>query len=355
MIPNSDRFLIVLRRSFRIDVYLCNMQRLIAHIEHLLLTHDCVIVPKLGGFVLHSVPASYSVEEHVFRPMRKDLLFNSTLNHQDGLLAEAYMKKYAVDYRKATEMVEQDVALLLQRLNESGQIEIGTVGTLHLGEEGQFVFSVAQDHFLSVGAYGLPSFYLTPLALLKREADDLFIPAHQAEEVNRKDAIYIRINKSVLRVTSAVAAVIVFVLLISTPIKDVNPSTYTASFIPSEVTMKKPVEPLSANLVAETTAAVSAVSEVEPAESPLPESAPVIQKTGKTYYIVIGSFPNEELSKKFISELDRTLTPNVAYVAKGEKVRVYSDKFDNREEAESYLSVLRQTDKYKDAWLFISR
>lgn len=331
------------------------MQRIIAHIEHLLLTHDCVIVPKLGGFVLQSVPASYSVEEHVFRPMRKDLLFNSTLNHQDGLLAEAYMKKYAVDYRKAIEMVDRDVEVLLQRLNESGRIEMGAIGTLHIGDEGQFVFSIAEDNLFSVGAYGLPSFYLTPLSLLKREEEDLFIPAHKSDGVNKKDAIYIRINKSVLRVATAVAAVVAFVLLVSTPIRDVNPSTYTASFIPSEVTINKPVENLNLSFVEEEAAAVSTESEVVPMDNILPELAPVVQKTGKTYYIVIGSFPNEELSRKFISQIDITLSPNVGYVARGEKVRVYSDKFDNREEAESYLSVLRQTDKHKDAWLFISR
>lgn len=331
------------------------MQRIIAHIEHLLLTHDCVIVPKLGGFVLQTVPASYSAEEHIFRPMRKDLLFNRTLNHQDGLLVEAYMKKYAVGYSKAAEMVSQDVEVLLQRLNACGQIELGAIGTLRLGDEAQLVFTVAEENQLGIGAYGLPSFYLTPLSLLKREEEDLFIPAYSSDELKRKDKIYIGINKSVIRVATAVAAVIAFVLLISTPIRDVNPSTYTASFIPSEVTVNKPAEHLNPGVVEETTPALSVESEVVPEATVLPEPAPVVQKTGKTYYIVIGSFPNEESSRKFISQIDRTLSPNVGFVAKGEKVRVYSDKFDNREEAESYLSVVRQTDKYKDAWLFISR
>lgn len=329
------------------------MQRIIAHIEHLLLTHDCVIVPQLGGFVLQSVPASYSAEEHIFRPMRKDLLFNSTLKHQDGLLVESYMKKYAVAYPKAIEMVNQDVDVLLQRLHETGQVDLGAVGTLQIGSEGQLIFAAAEENPLSIGAYGLPAFYLTPLSLLKREQDDLFIPA-KADQANKKDAIYIRINKSIFRTTAAVAAVIAFVLLISTPIKDVNPATYTASFIPSEVTISKPAENLNPVLVEETVSATSVSTVPEP---PLPEPAPVpaVQKTGKTYYIVIGSFPNEALSKKFISQIDMAQFPDVGYVAKGNKVRVYSTKFDNREEAESYLSVLRQTDKHKDAWLFISR
>ena len=58
------------------------MLRIITHIERLLLTHDCVILPKFGGFVLQTLPATYQEEEHLFRPMRKEVMFNVTLQHQ---------------------------------------------------------------------------------------------------------------------------------------------------------------------------------------------------------------------------------------------------------------------------------
>jgi len=54
------------------------MLRIITHIERLLLTHDCVILPKFGGFVLQTLPATYQEEEHLFRPMRKEVMFNVT-------------------------------------------------------------------------------------------------------------------------------------------------------------------------------------------------------------------------------------------------------------------------------------
>ena len=58
-----------------------SMLRIITHIERLLLTHDCVILPKFGGFVLQILPATYEEEEHSFRPMRKEVMFNVTLQH----------------------------------------------------------------------------------------------------------------------------------------------------------------------------------------------------------------------------------------------------------------------------------
>ena len=51
------------------------MLRIITHIERLLLTHDCVILPKFGGFVLQILPATYEEEEYSFRPMRKEVMF----------------------------------------------------------------------------------------------------------------------------------------------------------------------------------------------------------------------------------------------------------------------------------------
>ena len=65
------------------------MLRIITHIERLLLTHACVILPKFGGFVLQTLPATYQEEEHLFRPMRKEVMFNVTLQHTDGLLSES--------------------------------------------------------------------------------------------------------------------------------------------------------------------------------------------------------------------------------------------------------------------------
>lgn len=332
------------------------MLRLVTHLERLLLVRDCVIVPNLGGFVVQSVPAAYDANKHLFRPMRKELLFNSTLKHQDGLLAESYMKQYQVDYRKAVSMIEEEVHVLLTRLNATREFDLSKIGCLRLGDEGQYVFQPAEDDFFSVESYGLPSFYFTPLSLLKKEDEPLFIPTPQ-QESRRKD-IYIRVNRNVLRTLGAAAAVTALVLLISTPIKQVNPARYTASFIPTEITVptEASVSPDPTIPATEEVEMPAEVVEIQTAVEAEPEVRPVAVKSGKTYYAVIGSFPNETLGNKFISEsVDKKQFPNVGFVIKDGKVRVYSDKFDNREAAEAYVNTLRGIEQYKNTWLFISR
>ncbi len=135
------------------------MLRIVTHIERLLLVHDCVIVPKFGGFVLQAVPAVQHVEEHTFRPLRKEISFNMTLQHNDGLLPESYMQMHAVGYRQAQLMLEEDVEDMKNTLQQYGKLSLGMLGSFSIGEEGQMIFHPGETDLFSVGSYGLPVFH----------------------------------------------------------------------------------------------------------------------------------------------------------------------------------------------------
>ena len=135
------------------------MLRIITHIERLLLMHDCVILPKFGGFVLQTVPAMCLEEEHSFRPMRKEIMFNVTLQHTDGLLCESYMQTYGVDDRKAQLMLEEDIEALNVSLEQDKRITLGRIGTFSIGEEGQTIFTPGDSGVFNADSYGLPSFH----------------------------------------------------------------------------------------------------------------------------------------------------------------------------------------------------
>ena len=55
-------------------------------ISELLYKHDCVILPGFGGFVTQFVPAKIHPINHTFYPPSKNILFNSKLTRDDGLL-----------------------------------------------------------------------------------------------------------------------------------------------------------------------------------------------------------------------------------------------------------------------------
>ena len=74
------------------------MIELSRHIESLLLVHNCVIVPNLGGFVAQNCPARYVKEEQLFLPPYRNIAFNPSLQMNDGLLAQSYMQAHGTDY-----------------------------------------------------------------------------------------------------------------------------------------------------------------------------------------------------------------------------------------------------------------
>ena len=68
-------FSIFRRFLFAISEKCCNFASVIElqrHIEILLLTNDCVIVPDFGGFITHNVPARYDTSDKSFLPRSCD-------------------------------------------------------------------------------------------------------------------------------------------------------------------------------------------------------------------------------------------------------------------------------------------
>lgn len=337
------------------------MLRITTHIEHLLLVHDCVIVPKLGGFVLQTVPSAYREEEHMFHPVRKEIVFNTTLQHNDGLLSESYMQTYHMDYRKAQSMLEKDIQQLRTSLQEQKEVQMGKIGSFTLGNEGQLIYSPGETGLFSVNSYGLSVFHFPALQPMEIEREETKL----LTDKKKKDILYIPVSRKLIRVVAASAAAIAMFFLISTPVKDVNQAAYTASFIPNEFVSYKPVAKVKATETPETTILSEKV-----ASKPLPAPKVSAQKKEvekpatlavsksnnvKSYHIVIASFPSEAQANDYIANVDRKVCKHVSKIARNGKYRIYADKFDNREAAESYMTTLRKTEKYKDAWLFISR
>ena len=74
------------------------MIELSRHIESLMLNHDCVIVPGLGGFITQYMHARYIAEEGLFLPPYRSVGFNQQLTFNDGLLVQSYMQAYDTSY-----------------------------------------------------------------------------------------------------------------------------------------------------------------------------------------------------------------------------------------------------------------
>jgi hypothetical protein len=302
----------------------------------------------LGGFVLQAVPASYVAGEHLFYPMHKEIVFNPSLRHTDGLLPGEYMNVYSVSFPQALRMVKDDVEEMKTLLFKELKVSLGNVGTLRKGEEGNIVFQPGDSVFFSVSAYGLSPFQLKEWVVLQHEKASWVLPG------GKRNIYYIPINRAIVRGIAASAAAVALFLMISTPVKEINPSSYTASFIPSEIvkTTNK-AQPRSLTVPA-TSVTAGNIKTTAMSSSSSPVAKPKVEKEEKfpVYYVIIGSVKTRKRADELMARVDRTTLEHVNKLVKDDKVRIYANKFTDKNKAEVYLAKIRQNTKYKDAWLY---
>ena len=76
------------------------------YIRELLLQHDCVILPGLGGFVANYRPATFDAFQKTAIPPSREILFNANLMHNDGLLYAHISRETEYRYKEVQAMAE---------------------------------------------------------------------------------------------------------------------------------------------------------------------------------------------------------------------------------------------------------
>ncbi|MCC8153876.1 MAG: SPOR domain-containing protein [Tannerellaceae bacterium] len=331
------------------------MLRLISHIERLLRVHDCVIVPGIGGFVGQIVAASYDAEKHLFSPVHKEVVFNASLHHNDGLLTESYMKTYQVDFNDAFRMVQEDVEHMNCFLKEHSFLRLGSIGKLSISADNTIVFEGGgffSDNMLS---YGLIPLQMKTLQVLQQEEAERILALQKEADTTH----YLPIVRRVIQGVVAAAATVALFFLVSPSVNEVDQSRYqNAGWNPIELlttnSVRHEVSPEENSPEDVFTPVTEVIEPVVVSEQPTPEVA-TPKPNQKMYYIVIGSFVTNKQADDFVQKIQPHTFPFLERIERNERIRVYANKFDNRTEAEDYLDTLRQTTRFHDAWLFISR
>lgn len=211
------------------------MNELERHIEILLLTNDCVIVPNLGGFVAHHICARYVEDEGLYLPPLRTLGFNPQLKMNDSLLAQSYAEAYDMSLPEALDHIEAEVARLRQQLADNGEVELSSLGRLYVNADGQMAFAPCEAGILTPSLYALSSFEMRKLEQQieqKPAAQVVEMPApsvaEETEPAAEARAIYIGADQSgrktinislrALRNTAAAAAVIAAMFLLPAPL-----------------------------------------------------------------------------------------------------------------------------------------
>jgi hypothetical protein len=117
-----------------------------------------VVIPGLGGFIANYTPATILPLKNNFAPPSKEILFNSNLCNNDGLLANYIACSEEITYEQALIRIEQEIQLLFQDLQSGIVVILDNAGTLRLNGEKNIFFTPNNTQNFLEESFGLPTF-----------------------------------------------------------------------------------------------------------------------------------------------------------------------------------------------------
>lgn len=367
------------------------------HIEILLLSNDCVIVPGFGGFMAHHVDARYDGTDNMFLPPLRTVGFNPQLTMNDSLLVLSYVETYDMSYPEALRRIEDEVAEIRQTLENEGKYEVDNVGILSLNEDGNIEFEPHEAGILTPDFYGLGGFDMMPVAQLtageeanankaatsktaapttesKPNANLVEMPAKPMQkekeaavnnsvfinddEEEETSAEFISIRKSWLRNLAAACIAIIAFFTISTPLgaptmqKSQIDTGMLNRIMPKEIDQMKKAKELVVNgdgtklMETSENAAQNAGSTAQNANQDTELSLP------STYYsIVLASRVTKHNAANYAERLQGKGFKQARVLITENNVKVIYGTYNSESEAHAALKNLRDNEAFADGWI----
>lgn len=320
------------------------MNTLCQHIECLLIEHNCVIVPHLGGFVAHECSAQYVETEQLFLPPYRNVSFNQLLQHNDGLLAEAYMKSFGINYADALREIHHAVSRIKTELEHHRQLELNGLGTLRAGEGSHYEFLPAVGGLIAPQHYALDSVWLaSPNAMTVSEPVSRQHPHRINLKTRRQEAL--RWGTRLMRYAAAVM-ILLFYFVWTAPLNHHNGTVQQQAAL-IEVLSSLATTPRPS--VVQTATAPSSKTETAP---PSPSTPSATSSTQTQFVIVLASHVSRAGAIELATEMEKAgFVPTHLYENKRIRRVVYG-QYTSSTAAQSALHTLRKQDAhFQQAWV----
>jgi nucleoid DNA-binding protein len=328
------------------------------HISDLLFKHDCVILPGFGGFVGNYSAARVHPINHTFYPPSKNILFNSNLTGDDGLLTHSLSVAEEISYEEAKAVLKSFIKECRERLKEGKVLTFDKIGTIRRDVEGSLLFS--QDNTVNYleESYALPSFVSHPIIRKKihRQPAAKFIDRKPVSERNKK-------KRAIYLVYLAIIPILFLLGWYFLPFNsDKNNNTQESSFAPSTEQTSEPIVIKKDILVENTEPTSNEIEEaVPPPEESLSEAtskkaspgsnSAIFQEKKPLYLIIGGAFQFKTNSQKLIARLNlKGYNAEYAGLSRHGLHMVCYLKTKDKNEALMNLAIIRKQDN-PSAWL----
>ena len=316
-------------------------------IKELLVLHDCVIFPGLGGFVAQYASSSISDDNLIFKPPFKQILFNKNLTNNDGLLANSISKEWGISYEESVEKLSSLLFKINNEIKTNKQFSFEGIGVLY--EVNGILNFKQQSENLLMESFGLRSINM----------NDFLSHSSEVKIISIKTKSNV---KQIIKNWSVAAAVIVLLFYsVWIPLKtnlfnrdsdfsysDLNPFTFSK---------RGPSQEIKSNLVhkvplsSENTVSKSLIKTKKEIKKPI--SISLNNKTKSfSYEVIIGSFEEEKNAKNLIKKLRKKSFKARQLPFFKQLFRVSAGKFSNKKNAVEYQKQIKKK-LHISSWILI--
>lgn len=313
------------------------MFSIIEHIEYLITSHDCVIVPDWGAFIANYDSACYNSDSKVYVRPQRTIGFNASIVHNDYLLMQSIMRREHIDSDEARKFIVDSVATFRQQLSMGCEVSMGRLGFFRR-QTGQqiefvpFVHTIASDKY-----YGLADVSIKSVEILETELSQENEAAPKTIIGDRRKNLF---SRKATQIAASVVALLGLGIMLSTPIIVDRSDLDMASMAP---TITAP-QPQQLGPTVENTATGQTIEKIE--------SHPAIASVGNTsgkYYMVIATLRNQQELDAFKSKYS-SLVPYMKMLDYKGMTCVYVARSDDYAQLMSLSNELPE--RLRDVWIY---
>lgn len=215
------------------------MISMIEHIEYLMLSNDCVVVPGFGAFIAQYTSSNNCAQNSTFTSPKRSISFNASINHNDGLLANSIAKKALIPYAEALKQIEKSTTICRQALSDGSEVPFGRLGFFISNAEGHIEFIPFHHELANDDFFGLQSFSFPTLAERNAQVatEETVSETYSEPEINigRKNWF----SHKAVQIAASIVMLVCLTFALSTPIIVDKPTHQLATLNVPTPTMPK--------------------------------------------------------------------------------------------------------------------
>ena len=256
--------------------------------------NDCVVVPGWGAFIAQYSEPVYNAVSHIVEKPVRQVGFNASVTHHDGMLAQSLVRREGMTYDNAMNRIRQGVAAFKMQIATGQELPMGRLGFFR-NNDGRTEFEPFYNTNGNDQYFGLRSF--TFPTLHDRNAQST---ASTSADIPTKERPWWL--QRPWQAAASIITLLVLTVLLSTPII-VNQEQHQASMLPvQKSTQTVDWNTMSSDFSVALTPKAKAEENRQALLNGLPSTiAADEQATPNTHYLVVASLSSLKRAQKYLA------------------------------------------------------